>query len=74
MNDAHTLYEFEGAGYRVVDAKALYGRHAILQTGYVEEGVGYSEAAAEELLAMISSVKVFHSPHEGHLPNHLGVS
>lgn len=56
MNDAHTLYEFEGAGYRVVDAKALYGRSATLQTGYVEEGVGYSEAAAEELYGAASVV------------------
>ncbi len=52
----HTLYEYEGAGYRVVDAKAIYGRHAILQTGYVEEGVGYSEATAEELYGAASVV------------------
>ena len=24
--------------------------------------------------SITSSTKVFHSPHEGHLPNHLGVS
>ena len=52
----HTLYEYEGAGYRVVNAKTLYGRHATLEAGYVEEGVGYSEATAEELYGAASVV------------------
>ena len=33
-----------------------------------------TEADAEDDFAITSSVKEFHSPHEGHLPNHLGAS